>query len=79
MLNALNKRRRQRSVPASNLALPQERPQAAHSTTCTLSRQMGATDQHRETIPVLAFFIAGDFVSADATRGLSACPLTLSG
>ena len=75
MLNALNKRRRQRSVPASNFALPQERPQAAHSTTCTLSRQMGATDQHRETIPVLVFFIAGDFASADATRGLSARPL----
>ena len=41
-------RRRQRSVPTSNFALPQERPQAALSTTCTLSRQMGATDQHRE-------------------------------
>ena len=41
-------RRRQRSVPASNFALPQERPQAALSATCTLSRQMGATDQHRE-------------------------------
>ena len=65
-------RRRQRSVPATNFARPQTRPQAAHSTTCTLSRQMGATDQHRETIPVLVFFIAGDFVSADATRGLSA-------
>ena len=36
---------------------------------------MGATDQHRETIPVLVFFIAGDFASADATRGLSAHPL----
>jgi len=36
---------------------------------------MGATDQHRETIPVLVFFIAGDFASADATRGLSARPL----
>ena len=68
-------RRRQRSVPATNFARPQTRPQAAHSTTCTLSRQMGATDQHRETIPVLVFFIAGDFASADATRGLSARPL----
>ena len=36
--------RRQRSVPASNFALPQERPQAALPTTCTLSRQMGATE-----------------------------------
>ena len=35
---------RQRSVPASNFALPQERPQAALPTTCTLSRQMGATE-----------------------------------
>ena len=68
------KRRRQRSVPASNFARPQTRPQAAHSTTCTLPRQMGATDQHRETIPVLVFFIAGDFASADAIRGLSARP-----
>ena len=75
MSNALNKRRRQRSVPASNFALPQERPQAALSTYSILSRQMGATDQHRETIPVLVFFIAGDFASADATRGLSARPL----
>ena len=68
-------RRRQRSVPATNFARPQTRPQAAHSTTCRLSRQMGATDQHRETTPVLVFFIAGDFASADATRGLSARPL----
>ena len=44
MPNALNKGRRQRSVPASNFALPQERPQAALPTTCTLSRQMGATE-----------------------------------
>ena len=71
-------RRRQRSVPATNFARPQTRPQAAHSTTCRLSRQMGATDQHRETTPVLVFFIAGDFASADATRGLSARPLNTS-
>ena len=37
-------RRRQRSVPASNFAHPQMRPQAALPTTCILSRQMGATD-----------------------------------
>ena len=41
-------RRRQRSVPASNFAHPQMRPQLALPTTRTLSRQMGATDQHRE-------------------------------
>jgi hypothetical protein len=40
---------------------------------------MGANDQHRETIPVLVFFIAGDFASADATRGFPLAPLTLSG
>ncbi len=39
----VNKRRRQRSVPASNFARPQTRPQAAHSTNCAVSRQMGAT------------------------------------
>ena len=32
----------------SNFARPQTRPQAALSTYSTLSRQMGATDQHRE-------------------------------
>ena len=37
-------RRRQRSVPASNYALPQERPQAALSLNAILSRQMGATE-----------------------------------
>ena len=37
---------RQRSVPASNFARPQTRPQAALLTNSTLSRQMGATDQH---------------------------------
>ena len=43
MPNVSNKRRRQRSVPASNFARPQTRPQAADSTNCTVSRQMGAT------------------------------------
>ena len=38
-----NKGRRQRSVPASNFALPQKRPQAALSNTYAVSRQMGAT------------------------------------
>ena len=54
-------RRRQRSVPASNFALPQERPQADLPTTCTLSRQMGATDQQgkRFGFLLLVFFVAG--------------------
>ena len=39
-------RRRQRSVPASNFALPQERPQLALFTTCILSRPLA-----RPTIP----------------------------
>ena len=43
MPNVSNKRRRQRSVPASNFARPQTRPQAADSTNCAVSRQMGAT------------------------------------
>ena len=47
-------RRRQRSVPASNFALPQERPQAALPTPCILSRQMGATTQPlHHTSPLL--------------------------
>ena len=41
-------RRRQRSVPASNSARPQTRPQLALFLNSTVSRQMGATDQHRE-------------------------------
>ena len=40
-------RRRQRSVPASNFALPQERPQAALFNIYAVSRQMGATDHPR--------------------------------
>ena len=43
-----NKRRRQRSVPASNFARPQTRPQLSLFLNSTVSRQMGATDQHRE-------------------------------
>ena len=35
---------RQRSVPASNFALPQKRPQAALSNIYAVSRQMGATN-----------------------------------
>ena len=38
-----NKRRRQRSVPASNFARPQTRPQASLANHYALSRQMGAT------------------------------------
>ena len=47
----VNKGRRQRSVPASNFALPQERPQAALSNICAVSRQMGATDHPRYPRP----------------------------
>ena len=69
-------RRRQRSVPASNFALPQERPPAAHSTTHILSRQMGATDQYgkRFVFPMLVFFVARGFASAEANRGLCGRP-----
>jgi|GEM_PF-4657892 len=53
-------RRRQRSVPASNFARPQTRPQAAFPTTCALPRHMGATDPIFHAAPnnlrgVLAF------------------------
>ena len=77
MANALNKGRRQRSVPASNFARPQTRPQAALSTYSTLSRQMGATDQHREKSFSLGagLFRCRDFASAEATRGLCGRPL----
>ena len=77
MPNALNKGRRQRSVPASNFARPQTRLQAALSTNSTLSRQMGATDQHREKSFSLGagLFCCRDFASAEATRGLCGRPL----
>ena len=77
MANALNKGRRQRSVPASNFARPQTRPQPALSTYSTLSRQMGATDQHREKSFSLGagLFCCRDFASAEATRGLCGRPL----
>ena len=39
----VNKRRRQRSVPASNFARPQTRPQASLANYYALSHQMGAT------------------------------------
>ena len=45
MPNMSNKRRRQRSVPASNFARPQTRPQAALFNIYAVSRQMGATEQ----------------------------------
>ena len=74
--NRAQQRRRQRSVPASNFALPQERPQAAHSTTHILSRRMGATDQYgkRFVFPMLVFFVARGFASAEASRGLCGRP-----
>ena len=74
--NRAQQRRRQRSVPASNFALPQERPPAAHSTTHILSRRMGATDQYgkRFVFPMLVFFVARGFASAEASRGLCGRP-----
>ena len=104
--NTPNKRCRQRSVPASNFARPQTRPQAAHSTNCAVSRQMGATvllvgksklvfiasrgfracgresgalrsppTPLRSAHPCfLVFIVAGDFASAEASRGLCGRP-----
>ena len=61
----------------SNFARPQTRPQPALSTYSTLSRQMGATDQHREKSFSLGagLFCCRDFASAEATRGLCGRPL----
>ena len=61
-------RRRQRSVPASNFALPQKRPQAALSITCTLSRPW-ARPQHWSSRHSNSFPIRRDFASAEATKG----------
>ena len=47
---------RQRSVPASNSARPQTRPQLALSINSIVSRQMGATDQHREQFVSCCWF-----------------------
>ena len=41
-------RRRQRSVPASNFALPQERPPTCFPNNLHIVAPNGATDQHRE-------------------------------
>ena len=97
---------RQRSVPASNFARPQTRPQAALLTNYAVSRQMGATKLPafqtelvfsasrgfracgRESgalrsppTPIrsahpcfLVFIVAGDFASAEASRGLCGRP-----
>ena len=63
-------RRRQRSVPASNFALPQKRPQAALLTTCPLARPRCWSCRHG-----MSFLQAEDFASAEATRGLCGRPL----
>ena len=69
---------RQRSVPASNFALPQERPQAAHSTTHILSRQMGATDQYgkRFVFPMLVFSVSRGFRACGRESGALRSPPT---
>ena len=73
-------RRRQRSVPASNFALPQERPQAAFSTYSTLSRQMGAPDQQgkRFGFLLLVFFVAGVSPLRRRVGGFAVAPDTPS-
>ena len=80
MLNALNPAALVAGSAASlrsNFARPQTRPQAALSTYSALSRQMGATDQHREKSFSLGagLFCCRDFASAEATRGLCGRPL----
>ena len=71
---------RQRSVPASNFAHPQMRPQLALPTTRTLSRQMGATDQHRETwfSCCWSFLLQGESRLRARQGGFAVAPLTPS-
>ena len=61
---------RQRSVPASNFARPQKRPQAALLTTCPLARPRCWSCRHG-----MSFLQAENFASAEATRGLCGRPL----
>ena len=70
-------RRRQRSVPASNFAHPQMRPQLAPPTPRTLSRQMGATEYQSFPI-ILTLLKCRDFATVEATRSLSLAPSTPS-
>ena len=62
---------------AVTLRVRRRAPQTALSTYSTLSRQMGATDQHREKSFSLGagLFCCRDFASAEATRGLCGRPL----
>ncbi len=76
------KRAQQRSQAAQRpcavtLRVRRRAPQTALSTYSTLSRQMGATDQHREKSFSLGagLFCCRDFASAEATRGLCGRPL----
>ena len=71
-------RRRQRSVPASNFALPQERPQAALSTNYAVSRQMGATELL--VFPTIAALFCKRGISPLRRRqgGFAVAPLTPS-
>ena len=64
------------SLPVT-LRVRRRAPQTALSTYSTLSRQMGATDQHREKSFSLGagLFCCRDFASAEATRGLCGRPL----
>ena len=62
---------------AVTLRVRRRAPQTALSTYSTLSRQIGATDQHREKSFSLGagLFCCRDFASAEATRGLCGRPL----
>ena len=64
------------SLPVT-LRVRRRASQTALSTYSTLSRQMGATDQHREKSFSLGagLFCCRDFASAEATRGLCGRPL----
>ena len=79
MPNALNKGRRQRSVPASNSARPQTRPQAALSINSTLSRRWARpTSMGEGFLSLLVFFVAGISPLRRRQGGFPIAPLTPS-
>ena len=77
MLNALNKGRRQRSVPASNFALPQKHPPSCLFLQLNIVAPDGRDQPAWEKIfsRCWSFLLQGGIASAEATRGLSDRPL----
>ena len=70
-------RRRQRSVPASNFALPQERPSSRFINHLHIVAPDGRDRPASGEVVsrCWSFLLQGDFASAEATRGLCGRPL----